>query len=202
MIRVSPRLTHLLALLVTSCCVGVTACKEEKVEPPAPKVVEEPTEIAPPEDPLKDAKLDATKHGDLAAIDRSDKARLVAANIESAQMPAQVQKKPAKTSTRPTKHTGTLATDLIAREVRRYEGAMKACYERALKRSPGLKGKVQLTVVVGSDGSTKSATTRGLSLRDDTIVKCMEGHAKKMRFPAPKGGSASFNKVYAFKPEL
>ena len=202
MISPSPALAALLSLLVMLCCVGPTACKkEEKVEPPQTNVIEEPKQVEPQGDPLEDAKMDATKHGDLTAIGRGDKARLVAANIESSQMQAQVRK-PTTKSRRPEKHTGNLAAELISKEVRRYEGAMKACYERALKRSPGLKGKVQLTVVVDTDGSTKSARTRGISLQDDHVVRCMEGHAKKMRFPAPKGGSAQFNKVYAFKPEF
>ncbi len=207
---------HILALrsIVCVCAIAFAAtacdgCSEKKAEKAqdlgAPKEqdqgVAKEQDLGPKEDPLKEAKESAEKEGQLLAVTLGDTARLAASQIEAA------QKKPTSTTTKTRIKTGDEAKGSIAaadanRVFRRFDGAMRKCYERALKKRPGLEGKVKLLVVVNTDGTVKSARASGISLKDSGVNNCMEALTPRMKFPKPKGGIAKIQKVYSFSPAI
>lgn len=195
----------MLGMLVCS----MAACSGDKKNDTKPdmakKVEAAPPEAAPdmkpPEDPLKEAKANAEELSMTVAVGRNDIATLAASNIEAAIKNQGSGKKP-KPRVAVTKETGKIDASAANKVFRKFDGAMKKCYERALKASPGLEGKANLVVVVNNDGSVKSASARQGSLRSPMVSKCMEGLAKRMKFPAPKGGPARLSKGYKFSPEL
>jgi len=170
----------------------------KKVEVAPPKA--EP-DMKPPEDPLKEAKANAEELGTEVAVGRNDIATLAASNIEAALKNLDSGKKP-RPRVAVTKEKGKIDPAAANKVFRKFDGAMKKCYERALKASPGLEGKVNLVVVVNTDGSVKSASARQGSLRSPMVSKCIEGLAKRMKFPKPTGGAARLAKGYKFSPEL
>lgn len=163
-----------------------TVVKEEKDMAPA----KEPD--LPEEDPLKEAKEKAEKDGTDVGVGRMDIANLAAANIEAALKEGDSKPKTRIRST--SRETGSIDSKDAAKVFRKFEGAMKMCYERALKKSPGIEGKVNLSVVVSEDGSVSRADARGVSLKSSQVSNCMEQLAKRMKFPKPKGGAARLNK--------
>ena len=204
-IRVRPLSRYaVLATLALTLGVGCSDCQEKKpAEPDMAKVEVTPEpDLGPKVDPLAEATEDAEKKAELAAVGVLDASQLVAANIEAAQTPTETVKKPSKPRISEPKETGTIAANDLAKVFRRYEGAMKKCYERALKRSPGLEGKVTLTVSIKTDGSVRAAKARGTTMNNSLVNSCMETLAKRMSFPPPTGGAARVNKSYSFTPAL
>ena len=192
-------------LFAFTACDG---CSEKKPETKDQGVVKEEKDMAPAkepdlpkEDPLKEAKEKAEKDGVDVGVGRMDIANLAAANIEAA-LKDDKDAKP-KTRIRSTSSAkGKIDSKDAAKVFRKFEGAMKMCYERALKKSPGIEGKVNLIVVVSEDGSVSRADAKGISLRSSQVSNCMEQLAKRMKFPKPKGGAARVSKPYVFKPAI
>lgn len=193
-------------LLALSACDGCSGDKPgEAKQDMAPKVKEDMAPEAEPdvpeEDPLKEAREKAEEEAELVAVGRADAARLAAADIESASKKDDDGAKKTNIK-RPPKFTGAIDAKDASKVFRKFEGAMKKCYERALKKQPGLEGKVTLTVVIDTDGSVKRASARGRTLNSKLVTNCMESLAKRMKFPKPKGGAAQLKKPYVFKPDL
>ena len=192
------------AMLVTSMAFAFSACGgceekkapteetkvEVKKEEPKPKIEE------PKVDPLEEAKKDAKDKGVEVAIGFMDRATLIAGLVEGMKKTPDTPKASIKRNT--VKATGRIDPKEASKVFRDYNGAMRKCYERALKRSPGLEGRVSLSLLVGSSGTVKSASARGLNA---DVGKCMQQVAKRMKFPAPKGGAAKINKPYNFTPD-
>lgn len=192
-----------LALFVTAC----DGCSEKKPDPKPDmtKEVEVVADVAPDlpeEDPLKEARETAEKEGQLLAVTIGDAARLVASQIEAANKGATTKSTKTRIKTGTSKETGTLDPKEANKIFRRFDGAMKKCYERALKKRPGLEGKVKLLVVVGSSGSVTRAKASGLSMQDSSVNNCMEALTPRMKFPKPKGGAARISKTYSFSPAI
>jgi outer membrane biosynthesis protein TonB len=188
-----------LALILTmplSACDGCN--KTEEVKPPevvkTPEVVKE--DPKPPEDPLKEAREDADKQAAALALSISGTCALVGAEIEG------MNTKPTVVKTTKIKQieTGSIDAKAAAKLFRDYDGAMRKCYERSLKKSPGLEGQVNLSLVVNNDGKVKSARATG-SLNDE-VYTCIERIASEMTFPKPEGGPARVVKPYKFNPSL
>ncbi len=190
------------AMLITSMAFAFSACggceekkpvEEPKVEVKKPEPKPEPKK--PEVDPLAEAKKDAKDKGVEVGIAFMDRATLIAGSVEGLKKAPDT---PKATIKKTVKATGRIDPKEASKVFRDYNGAMRKCYERALKRSPGLEGRVSLNLLVGSNGTVKSASTRGLN---SDVGKCMKLVAKRMKFPAPKGGAAKINKPYNFTPD-
>ena len=189
----------LVAALTMSAC---DSCQEKPTPKPdvaTPPPVTEPD--LPEADPLEEAREDAEVKAVPVAIAIGDRARLVAADIEAAQ--AETTKvKPTPKIRRNTGPSGELDPEAAAKEMARYEGAMRKCYERALKAQPGLQGSVTLKITVASSGKVRRVSAVQDSLRSDTVEDCMKGYARRMKFPEPRGGDAVLAKTYTFEPQF
>ncbi len=91
---------------------------------------------------------------------------------------------------------GELDPSLVSKEVRTRLGAIKACYERALKRNPNLSGKVKVRWTITAAGTVSSVEIDEDSLGDSEVTSCIRGLVSHWRFPAPSGGSVDV--VYPF----
>ena len=202
--------TLLCICLLTLSMAACDGCSEKKTTPdlgtPAPDLgAQAEPDLGPPEDPLKEAREAAEAQGQSTAVTLGDTARLVASQIEASR--TAVTKSTTTTKTRiktggESKDTGKISASDAERVFRKFDGAMKKCYERALKKRPGLEGKVQLMVVVGASGSVIRANASGVSLKDSSVNNCMEALTPRMKFPKPEGGNAKLQKVYNFSPAL
>ena len=91
---------------------------------------------------------------------------------------------------------GELDPSLVSKEVRARIGAIKACYERALKRNPNLSGKVKVRWTITAAGTVSAVDIEEDSMGDSEVSSCIKGLVMRWRFPAPSGGSVDV--VYPF----
>jgi TonB family protein len=91
---------------------------------------------------------------------------------------------------------GTLDPSLVSKEVRARIGAIKACYDRALKRNPNLSGKVKIRWTITAAGTVSAVEIEEDSMGDAEVSSCIKGLVSRWRFPAPSGGSVDV--VYPF----
>lgn len=91
---------------------------------------------------------------------------------------------------------GALDPSLVSKEVRTRIGAIKACYERALKRNPNLSGKVKVRWTITAAGTVSAVEIEEDSMGDSEVASCIKGLVSRWRFPAPSGGSVDV--VYPF----
>lgn len=91
---------------------------------------------------------------------------------------------------------GELDPSLVSKEVRTRLGAIKGCYERALKRNPSLSGKIKVRWTITAAGTVSSVEIEEDSMGDGEVSSCIKGLVSRWRFPAPSGGSVDV--VYPF----
>ena len=91
---------------------------------------------------------------------------------------------------------GELDPSLVSKEVRTRIGAIKACYERSLKRNPNLSGKIKVRWTITAAGTVSGVEIEEDSMGDAEVTSCIKGLVARWRFPAPSGGSVDV--VYPF----
>ena len=79
-------------------------------------------------------------------------------------------------------------------------GAMKACYDRGLKRNPKLGGKLSVRITVNGSGGVGGVAVQDNTLGDPEVVSCMTATIRGWRFPGAQGGkSAAVEPTWVFK---
>jgi len=94
---------------------------------------------------------------------------------------------------------GELDPSVVSKEVKRRIGAIKACYERALKRNPTLSGKVVLYWTITEAGTVASVDIEQDTLNDSEVTNCIKSLVKGWRFPRPAGGSVDVSFPFLFQ---
>ena len=94
---------------------------------------------------------------------------------------------------------GELSQAQISRVMRRQIKALRDCYERALKRDRGLKGKLVIRFEIMETGRTANVEFDDLMGSPD-VVSCIRRRAKYWRFPKPEGGSVFVAYPIVFTP--
>ncbi len=194
------RMVAALFVTLTVACEGCKACKA----PAAPDVAVAPStpDTGAAAEPDVDNSAVAIELAEAASerigVRVGDSARALSGEIEA----ATAAKKPKKPTPRlkDEPETGKLQKAELNKVFDIHAEAMKTCYERSLKRSPGLMGKVRLELLIRSSGEVRNANARGISLRDEHVSTCMERQAMTMKFPEPDGGALRVNKTYSFTP--
>ena len=82
--------------------------------------------------------------------------------------------------------------------------AFRACYDKALKAHPGIKGKYTLKFVVNPDGTVKSAEADATKsdIHASDLDSCAVAALKALKFPPSKRGMESaVNYPFEFKPQ-
>jgi TonB family protein len=95
---------------------------------------------------------------------------------------------------------GPLDPSLVTKEVRARIGAIKACYERSLKKRPDLFGKVKVRWTITAAGTVSAVEIEEDSVGDSEVSSCIKGRVSRWRFPAPSGGAVDV--VYPFVFEV
>jgi uncharacterized membrane protein len=95
--------------------------------------------------------------------------------------------------------TGVLSPQEVAKVVNRRLGAIKGCYERALRRNPNLEGKVTIQFTVAGGGKVTSARATLNELTPE-VGECIVSAFMRFRFPEPEGGSTTFEYPFLFTP--
>ena len=94
---------------------------------------------------------------------------------------------------------GELDPAMVAKEVRTRLGAIKACYERALKRNPTLSGKVVIHWTITQAGTVSGVDVESDTLGDAEVASCIKALVARWRFPAPSGGSVDVSFPFVFQ---
>ena len=94
---------------------------------------------------------------------------------------------------------GELDPNMVAKEVRSRLGAIKACYERALKRNPNLSGKVVIHWTITQAGTVSGVGVEQDTLGDAEVASCIKSLIARWRFPAPSGGSVDVSFPFVFQ---
>ena len=80
----------------------------------------------------------------------------------------------------------------VSRVLRRRSGAVKRCYEKALKRNEGVGGKLTVKFQIGTAGITRIKVTKN-GTGDAGVANCITSAMKGWRFPIPEGGPVTFS---------
>jgi hypothetical protein len=92
-----------------------------------------------------------------------------------------------KVATHTDAEAGPLTQEAITRVFRTRSSTFRYCYERELQKYPDLKGKVEISLGIGSDGKVQQASIRSSSLNDQAVHDCLIHQAKTMVFPKSSG---------------
>ena len=83
---------------------------------------------------------------------------------------------------------GSIDREAVAKTVNAHLQEVRACYERALLREPGLAGKVVLEWNISTAGKVVSAKTKTSTLSNASVEGCILQNLKGWTFPPAKGG--------------
>jgi outer membrane biosynthesis protein TonB len=95
---------------------------------------------------------------------------------------------------------GELDPALVSKEVKTRIGAIKACYERALKRSPSLSGKIKVRWTITPAGTVTGVEIEEDNMGDSEVASCIKGLVARWRFAAPSGGAVDVVYPFVFLP--
>lgn len=94
---------------------------------------------------------------------------------------------------------GELDPNVVAKEVRARMGAIKGCYERALKRNPSLSGKIKIRWTITAAGTVSGIEIDEDTLGDSEVASCIKRLIAGWRFPAPSGGAVEVVFPFVFQ---
>ncbi len=95
--------------------------------------------------------------------------------------------------------SGLMDPGQVAKVVNQKIGAIKGCYEQALKRDPTLQGKVTIQFTIAGSGKVTSAKATVNELGAQ-VASCMVSAFLRFRFPPPDGGTVTFAYPFMFTP--
>lgn len=93
---------------------------------------------------------------------------------------------------------GEVDSASVAKTIKNSSKAVKRCYDKALLANPTLKGKVSVTIVIGTSGRVESVDITEDTIKDPEVAKCIKGIVSRLRFPKPDGGPASVTFPFVF----
>lgn len=95
---------------------------------------------------------------------------------------------------------GELSRDAINAVMKRQLTALKDCYERQLKRTPTLAGKIVLDFEILDTGKISDVKFSEDTVRNAAVKECIVQRSKFWRFPKPEGGSVLVSFPLVFTP--
>jgi outer membrane biosynthesis protein TonB len=94
---------------------------------------------------------------------------------------------------------GELDPNIVTREVKARMGAIKACYDRALKRNPNISGKIVVRWTITGAGTVSGVDIDQDTMGDGEVANCIKAQIARWRFPAPSGGSVEVSFPFVFQ---
>jgi len=114
--------------------------------------------------------------------------------------PEPVAAAPAKqTSRQPVDDGKGLDAGQIRGPIKRNGAQVKACYERELKKNPGLAGKLAVSFTIAPSGEVRSAKTAQNSTGSLSLARCVTSRVKSWIFPSAEG-STDVEYPFTFEP--
>lgn len=98
--------------------------------------------------------------------------------------------------------SGDFDSSLVVAMIKKRIGAIRACYEKELRRNPTLAGKVTIEFTIQPQGNVTSVKVGANTTGDDNVATCVKTAVGLFRFnPGPEGGSVSFSYPFVFAPQ-
>ena len=98
--------------------------------------------------------------------------------------------------------SGDFDAALVVAMIKKRIGAIRACYERELKRNPTLAGKVTIEFTIQPQGNVTGVKVAANTTGDDSVGTCVKNAVGGFRFnPGPDGGSVTFSYPFVFAPQ-
>ncbi|MFM8269598.1 MAG: AgmX/PglI C-terminal domain-containing protein [Pseudomonadota bacterium] len=91
-----------------------------------------------------------------------------------------------------------LSKDIINAVVARHRSEIRSCYESALQRNPGLRGKVVMAFNIQPNGIVSYAATKESTLGDASLENCIASKIKTWIFPKPEAPVVTEVSAYPF----
>lgn len=98
--------------------------------------------------------------------------------------------------------SGEFDASLVVQMIKNRIGAIRACYERELKRNPTLAGKVTVQFTIEPQGNVSGVKVADNTTGEAAVGTCVANAVQRFRFnPGPQGGSVSFSYPFVFAPQ-
>lgn len=96
---------------------------------------------------------------------------------------------------------GGLDRVVIQATIAKYLNQVRACYERGLRKNPGLAGQVLMDFEIAASGKLAYTKVRKTSLGNQEVENCVATVMKNWQFPKPVGGTmVKVSYPFTFKP--
>lgn len=96
--------------------------------------------------------------------------------------------------------SGGLTSAQVERSVTENIDSVRTCYENALRKKTGLKGKMLLSFLIGKSGRVEGARIAESSFAEPHLEKCIVTQVRSWRFPKPTSeGQVSVSYPFVFK---
>ncbi len=86
---------------------------------------------------------------------------------------------------------GSIDREAVRRKIRSILNQLKNCYERQLRVTSGLEGKVVIQFEIEEQGRVRSAKPLTSSLNNAAVENCVAARIKETRFPEPPPGTVA-----------
>lgn len=94
---------------------------------------------------------------------------------------------------------GTMNENAVNTTIRRGKAAITSCYQRALKRSPQLSGKLSIRISINAMGRVTRVEIEADSIGDSQVATCIKTYVQGWRFPPPEDGPAEIVVPFVFQ---
>lgn len=84
---------------------------------------------------------------------------------------------------------GTIDREAVRRVIRSILNQIKSCYERQLRETRGLEGKIVIQFEIMEQGRVRSAITKSSTMGNKTVESCVAARIRDARFPEPPTGT-------------
>ncbi len=89
---------------------------------------------------------------------------------------------------------GASGDDAVNRVVRSRAGSFRACYQKEARRNPSLAGRLDISMVIGGDGSVQNAMAGGSM--GNAVSSCVQTQLRRLRFPAGVSQDVRFSMTF------
>ncbi len=97
---------------------------------------------------------------------------------------------------------GDFDAQAVVRMIRTRQSAIQACYERELRQSPTLAGRIVVALTIQTSGSVSNVRPTENTMGNDAVASCVVRVIQGFRFnPGPEGGSVSYSFPFVFAPQ-
>jgi len=98
--------------------------------------------------------------------------------------------------------SGDFDASVVVRTIKTRIRAIRACYERELRRNPTLSGKVTIEFTIQTRGNVTAVKVKENTTNDPAVATCVANTVKRFRFnPGPEGGSVTYAYPFVFAPQ-